>query len=145
MSRTTEAERFWTKVTKRPGDGCWLWTGALNADGYGNFRSERTQRAHAWSWIEEHGPVPDGLELDHLCGTRGCVRPSHCQPVTHRENVLRGNGVAGINARKTTCPQGHPYDATSRRGDGRVKRRCSRCANASARRRYALREPRVSS
>lgn len=90
---------------------CALWTAALDTQGYGRFRDAdgRVTSAHIWAWINERGPVPLGLELDHLCRRRACVRTSHLEPVTHAENARRG--LAGINhASRTHCPRGHPYD-----------------------------------
>lgn len=85
------AERFWAKVTKQPGDGCWLWTGAGGPDSYGRFQvDDQLWLTHRWAWVETHGPVPEGLELDHLCRTPACVRPAHLEPVTHAENIQRG-------------------------------------------------------
>ncbi len=82
-------ERFWAKVD-RSGE-CWLWTGNVYRDGYGQFYVERRQvRAHRWAYESEVGPIPEGLVLDHLCRVRLCVRPSHLEPVTNRENLLRG-------------------------------------------------------
>ena len=86
--------RFWSKVRKT--SGCWLWTGATNADGYGTFHVDRfngRQRvayAHRIAYSLLRGPVPDGLELDHaVCGTRRCVNPDHLDPVTHAVNMQR--------------------------------------------------------
>ena len=100
--------RFWSKVDKRP-DGCWLWAGnTTGTTGYGRFHiAGRMVVAHRWSWEQEHGPVPDGLVLDHLCRTRLCVNPDHLEPVTNRENVLRG-----IAARPHGCPDDHEVTAT---------------------------------
>jgi len=66
--------------------------------------------AHIVSYEHYRWLVPLGLELDHLCRVRRCVNPEHLEEVTHQTNVLRGEGVAAINAAKTHCPQGHPYD-----------------------------------
>jgi len=81
-----------------------------NAAGYGMFKIRgRTEKAHRVAYYCSHGPIPEGLVLDHLCRNRGCVNPSHLEPVTNWENVLRGvNFVAGL-ARQTHCKRGHEF------------------------------------
>jgi hypothetical protein len=87
------ADRFWSQVDRT--SDCWLWTGHVNRDGYGQFKVTdrpghyRTVRAHRWAWEAEHGPVPAGLTLDHLCGHPACVRPDHLDPCTAAENLRR--------------------------------------------------------
>lgn len=72
-------------------NGCWIWQRSLGEKGYGVVRVDgRLVGAHKAYWERENGPVPDGLELDHLCRVRKCVNPAHLEPVTHRENVRRG-------------------------------------------------------
>ena len=71
-------------------DTCWLWTGLLTADDYASFRVDgRNTTGHRWSYVHFVGPIPEGLELDHLCRVRHCVNPEHLEPVTHAENVRR--------------------------------------------------------
>lgn len=105
----TAQERFQRYVDRT--DGCWLWTGLQDRHGYGRFYSgERMMGAHHFSWVAERGPVPDGLELDHLCRTPRCVNPDHLEPVTHAENVRRGRAGARkreIAAASKTCQKGH--------------------------------------
>jgi hypothetical protein len=73
-----------------PNTGCWLWSGALNEFGYGITGSKRWgYLAHRASYARFVGPIPEGLELDHLCRVRRCINPDHLEPVTHRENVWR--------------------------------------------------------
>ena len=132
--------RFWAKVSPEPNSGCWLWV-AGTWDGYGRFnvgsrtdRSARVVQAHILAYEELVDSVPDGLELDHLCRVRCCVNPSHLEPVTHAENMRRGEagrvGAARQRA-KTHCPKGHPYDEANTRitfavGFGRQCRACDR-------------------
>lgn len=109
-SSTTPQQRFDSKVQRT--DTCWLWTGSLDRNGYGRFRAEDVEyKAHVWAWQQIHGPKAPGMDLDHLCSSRACVRPDHLEQVTHRENLLRSSGLAARAAAATHCPQGHPYDA----------------------------------
>lgn len=102
-------DRFSSKV-HRHASGCWLWTACLTSNGYGRFSWEgKVRLAHRVSYTLLVGPVPEGLELDHLCRVRHCVNPEHLEPVTRRENIHRGFGITAVHARKTHCPQGHEY------------------------------------
>ena len=133
-------ERFWAKVvdtgtppTYRPDLGsCWIWMGATNK-GYGHIRNgNKTLAAHRVGYELEYGPVPSGLELDHLCRVHGCVRPSHLEPVTRRENVLRGVSWFAIQARKTECKHGHPFTPENTRTHGSNGRKCRTCSKVIA-------------
>ena len=107
------SKRFWSKVRITP--GCWLWTGALNRCGYGNFRIlGRTRSAHRVAYELERGPVPEGLDIDHLCRNRACVNPAHMEPVTTQVNVLRGESFAAKHAARTHCRCGHELGADRR-------------------------------
>jgi hypothetical protein len=103
---------------------CLLWLGPLNRHGYGRIGR---RLVHNLVWCHVFGPRPKGMDVDHLCRNHACYRLSHLELVTHRENVLRGNGPTAINARKTGCLRGHgPYP------EG--KRRCQVCTRISHRR-----------
>ncbi len=89
---------------------CWLWTGAKTPNGYAKaWFSGRLRLVHRELFERQYGPIPAGLELDHLCRVRHCVNPKHLEPVTRRENQLRGNGVGGRHARQTHCSRGHAF------------------------------------
>lgn len=69
---------------------CHVWRGAT-AHGYGNMRrGGRNYLAHRWHFEQVHGPIPDGMQLDHLCRVPLCVNPEHLEPVTNAENTRRG-------------------------------------------------------
>jgi len=103
------SERLRKFIAIDPETGCHIWMGSLTAAGYGKFsvRHQTHRGAHVVAWELKYGPVPEGLELDHLCRNRRCANPAHLEPVTHRVNCLRGLGVSAKNIRKTHCPRGH--------------------------------------
>lgn len=120
---------FWRFVSRRGENECWPYLGA-NTQGYGIYGK---RRAHRVSYEMLVGPIPEGLHLDHLCRNRACVNPGHLEPVSHRENMRRGNGWPGRNAKKTHCPQGHPYSEENvwlEKGGGRHCRTCMRANSA---------------
>lgn len=125
--------RFWAKVKfdgliseHRPDLGpCWLWTGRKTDRGYAAFGDNI--RAHRYAYKFCVGDIPEGLEPDHLCRTRHCVEPFHLELVTHRENTLRGEATPAVNARKTHCLAGHPFDETNTGRQTNGGRRCRTC------------------
>lgn len=123
-------ERFWSCVRKTP--TCWIWEGPINSDGYGRFSLPGDGKigAHCFAYQLLVGPVPEGLVLDHVrdrgCLSRACVNPAHMEPVTTRENLLRGDTHARRNAEKTHCIHGHPFDAENTRVCG-GRRHCRIC------------------
>lgn len=123
--------RFWLKVW--PIGDCWEWRAYRNRRGYGEFRLRpgHTILAHRYAFQLAKGPIPEGLELDHRCKNPRCVRPSHLEAVTHRENLLRSNSFSGVHARKTHCPRGHAYDRVNKDGQ-RVCLACRRIRRANA-------------
>lgn len=79
-----------------PDNGCWEWQGELNSNGYGRvWRNNKRIMAHRGFYELHRGPIPEGLELDHLCRNKPCVNPAHLEPVTHAENVRRAARATG--------------------------------------------------
>lgn len=137
-------DRLWSKVDRngpvpehRPDLGpCWVWTGAKTNAGYGQLGrrmggKQFSMMAHRLAYEAVVGPIPDGLQIDHLCRVPSCVRPDHLEPVTLKENLMRGVGPSAINAKKTTCKRGHPLS-----GDNlftwRDRRGCLICRKSSS-------------
>jgi hypothetical protein len=113
----------------RMSQGCWIWQGARSGK-YGSIkRSGKTIGVHRHIYEELCGPIPAGKQLDHLCRNPLCCNPAHLEPVSQRENTLRGAGPTATNARKTHCRRGHPFDEENtiwRPGGGRRCRACQR-------------------
>lgn len=133
-------ERFWAKVEKT--DTCWFWTGGRTASGYGAHRVDGRQvGAHRLAYTFSVGPIPAGMQIDHLCRMKHCVNPAHLEAVTPRENTHRAQQQDGVGIGKTHCPSGHLYDAenTRRKPDGR--RVCKTCAREYAARKRGPRQP----
>ena len=122
---------FWPKVDRSGGpDSCWTWEGKRDCLGYGLCHFAGEWFAHRVAYRLAVGPVPDGLELDHLCRNTSCANPAHLEPVTGAENIRRA-----VLARRERphCANGHPYTAASLyvlRG----QRFCRTCGTGAARR-----------
>jgi hypothetical protein len=129
------ALRFWAKAVIRT-DGCWAWSAAITRGGYGHFWVDGHHvSAHRFAYELLVGPIPEGLTLDHLCRVRHCVNPAHLEPVTMRENNLRGDAPPARNAAKTHCVHGHPFDEENTYQHPRRSRVCQTC-QTEGRRRY---------
>jgi hypothetical protein len=113
---------------------CWEWRRYKSEQGYGitsKYCGKTRWRAHRLAYELFNGPIPDGLQIDHLCRNRGCVNPSHLEAVTHKENTLRGIGVTAINKRKTRCYRGHPFTGDNYIINYRGERMCRTCRRES--------------
>lgn len=91
--------------------GCIIWLGS-EAKGYGRFAlaKGKTVRAHRFSYERHIGPIPDGMEPDHLCRVTLCVNPHHLEAVTRTENNKRSCSPSGLNSKKKSCKRGHLLD-----------------------------------
>lgn len=122
---TTE-DRFWSKVVV--GEECWEWSGRPSSKGYGLFYFDgRAVQAHRYSYEISVGKIPDGLQIDHLCRNRICVRPEHLEPVTLQENIRRGETGKYLSDRKS-CKYGHDFSKENTRINSRGARICRECA-----------------
>lgn len=145
--RLTAVERVLNKVVVTPA-GCWEYTGRRNDDGYGLVQADKKrQRVHRVVYEALVGPIPDGLEIDHLCRNRVCVNTRHLEVVEHAENLRRAWRTRPRRPRpeprkpRTHCRRGHeltPENAVPRpgnRGPG-----CRTCKAASDRAAYIRRQ-----
>lgn len=120
-------------------NGCWLWQGGKTYDGYARVHAGgKTRRVHRLMYQYHKGPIPEGLQLDHLCRVRHCVNPNHLEAVTARENLMRGETIASGKLKlpgfsSTHCPHGHEYTPENtyiRPNGGRYCRTCERLSKA---------------
>ena len=128
LFKTTLPLRFWQKIHVLD-NGCWEWTSAHNSAGYSSFSFKgKTVLAHRISYECLVGPFPPRLHADHLCRNCWCVNPKHIEPVTGRENVLRGDTIPAMHAKKTHCIHGHSFEGVPLMRGGRRFRYCPICA-----------------
>ncbi len=122
-------ESLLSRMEPQP-NGCIYFTGHINRDGYGTLsRDGRTIKAHRAAYEHFVGPIPEGMELDHLCRNRQCCNVAHLEPVTHDENMRRG-----AHAIKTHCIHGHEYTEANTYRTKMGGRRCRSCDAKSAER-----------
>lgn len=128
-------ERWRQKANMGTPEVCWVWSGAPNTSGYGMLRIDRktSQLAHRVGYELLVGPIPEGLQLDHLCRNRLCVNPAHLEPVDSRTNTLRGETLAARQAAQTHCVHGHPFSGENLTVTRFGKRRCNTCNRERAR------------
>lgn len=133
--------RFWSKVALPNENGCMLWLAGKSHDGYGQFfllPYGRNVYAHTVSYFLAYGPIPSGMELDHVrsagCANRHCVAPLHLEAVTHAENMKRGETFAARKAAQTHCIHGHEFTEVNTQVKPNGNRNCRTCRRARDRR-----------
>jgi hypothetical protein len=115
--------------------GCWNWMRQRNRLGYGLMRWRgRKVPVHRVSYEAFVGPIPEGLEIDHLCRNRACCNPEHLEAVTRRTNVLRSGNFIAARASADHCINGHPFAGENLRTDKDGERVCKACNRAAAER-----------
>lgn len=120
--KRTPGERFREKVALGPND-CLVWQGSGTQNGYGKFwDGRRSVLAHRWSYEQQRGPIPNGMQLHHECRSKRCVDPDHLVLVTSGDNTRRAS------AEQTHCKNGHRFNKqnTYHGKDGRHCRACKR-------------------
>lgn len=121
-------ELFWPKVARSEPDQCWPWLGYIMANGYGRYQAKGTTWwVHRLAYTLTNGPIPAKMQLDHLCRNRACCNPAHLEPVSQRENILRGEGISAIHARQTHCIHGHEFTPANTRRHRNGGRGCRSC------------------
>ena len=133
-SRDALPDRIAAKITVHVATSCWEWSAVRQPDGYGKVKwAGRMVSAHRACYELLVGPIPSGLEIDHLCRNRGCVNPSHMEPVTHAENVRRQaaqNPVRQPASGRLACGKGHVLAVVG----VRPNESCAECCREAVRR-----------
>lgn len=123
--RPTLEDRFLAKVALV--DGHWIWQGYISDEGYGRIMLTADGRrtaayTHRVAYELFVGPIPDGLQIDHVCRVRACCFPEHLEPVTPLENIRRGLGGP-----KSHCGRGHEFTPDNTYVSREGKRACRTC------------------
>lgn len=132
-------ERFWGQIDVAGPFDCWNWTGTLTEKGYGRriYHDGVVRYPHQVAYILRHGPIPEGLVIDHLCRNRRCANAAHLEAVTNEENLRRGREARRLEG----CPNGHDPSHRRQQPSGRFE--CGECAREGGRRYYERRRAEV--
>lgn len=135
-------ERLTSRLKVDAATGCLEWQGHTSGQ-YGRIRVDGVRvQAHRYAYELLTGrQIPDGLVIDHLCRNKLCCNPAHLEPVTQRENTMRGESPSARQAVQTECINGHPLSGENLRSRANGKRECRSCAlDAQRARRVAKRD-----
>lgn len=140
-----DIQRFHSKVDRSGGpSACWPWRDVPSSTGHGSMgvggRKGRKVLAHHVAYELANGPIPSGLDVDHVCHNadrgcyankkcphRRCCNDAHLEAVTRRVNLLRGKTITARNAAVTHCRRGHPYSEANTRFSRKGSRMCKTC------------------
>lgn len=140
-TRLSLRESIHRVVSIIPITGCWMWMQHIDSEGYGQDNTSKVDgprrkvKAHREVYEAFLGPIPTGMQLDHLCRHPWCVNPSHLDPVTPRENQMRGVAPTILAHIAGLCLRGHIMSAENTVPIAGGRRTCRACKNAAARRR----------
>lgn len=121
LPKATPQQRFWAKVDASGGPSdCWPWMASKNATGYGKFWwGGRKGYAHRAAYTFANGPIPDGLQVDHLCYRHDCCNPNHLRAVTHKQNQENRQGAQANN--RTSGVRGVCWNPRIKRWYGQIR------------------------
>lgn len=125
------------KIDKDGPNGCWLWMGTTNKrtdlEGYAQTKIKgKKLLVHRLMYERHRGPIPEGMQLDHLCRNHLCVNPDHLEPVTPKENLHRSPLTwASRQSSKTHCKWGHEFTPENTQLDARGHRICAACRHGA--------------
>lgn len=127
-----EIEERLARKSMKTACGCILWLGSTDPNGYGRLYNPKGSRhVHRIAYELAVGPIPAGMELDHLCRIPSCVNPDHLEPVTRQQNILRGMVPVTNKSKRTHCKLGHELTDENtylyKAPDGVTRRRCKTC------------------
>ena len=121
---------------------CWEWKLCVDKNGYGITHagsstdgSLKTVKVHRFVYQQMVGPIPEGMDIDHLCVNRKCANPDHLRPLAKPDHGRLSPGGM-INKRKTHCPSGHSYSEFGYTERNSGCRKCKVCSNARRKARY---------
>lgn len=142
MLTKEQRDRLFSRLIIDQETGCLLWAGSTVAKGYGRVKVGRnTWYVHRVMYEMFAGSIPEGLQLDHLCRVRHCANVAHLEPVTSRENTIRGETLPAANLSKTHCAQGHAFEGDNLLIGVDGFRRCRACKRDISRAIRARRAP----